>query len=191
MKTITEPAVMVNQGTRLHLRRASMDDQHEFTELAAASKNFHEPWIYAPATATEFAQYMRYYSREDAEFLLLCRRESGVIAGFVTISDMVGAPYWRAVVGYGVFAPSRRRGYMLEGLKLAVQFVFEHLGLHRLEADIQPANEASVAFIRRAGFRYEGFSPGFIQIGGRWHDHERWAITADMVSEALETQSSV
>ena len=55
---------------------------------------------------------------------------------------------------------------------------FRSLKLHRLEANIQPANAASIALVRACGFSKEGYSPRYLKIGGRWRDHERWAILA-------------
>jgi ribosomal-protein-alanine N-acetyltransferase len=68
---------------------------------------------------------------------------------------------------------------MSEGLELLLRHVFRSLRLHRVEANIQPANAPSIALVRRAGFRLEGRSPRYLKIGGRWRDHERWAITRE------------
>ncbi len=68
---------------------------------------------------------------------------------------------------------------MREGLELLLRHSFRGLGLHRVEANIQPENNASVALVRGAGFRLEGLSKRYLKVGGRWRDHERWAITAE------------
>lgn len=65
---------------------------------------------------------------------------------------------------------------MTEALQLMLRYAFEKLKLHRLEANIQPANVASIALVKRAGFSREGFSRRYLKVCGRWRDHERWAI---------------
>jgi len=76
-------------------------------------------------------------------------------------------------------AAHRGQGYMSEALDLVLHEAFVTLGLHRLEANIQPANRGSLALARRAGFVLEGFSPGYLKIAGEWRDHERWALRSE------------
>ena len=72
---------------------------------------------------------------------------------------------------------------MREGMELVLDLAFGRLGLHRIQANIQPGNEASIALVRGAGFRREGFSPRYLMIGGQWRDHEQWAITVEDLGE--------
>ena len=67
---------------------------------------------------------------------------------------------------------------MRAGLSQVVRYAFSSLKMHRLEANIQPENIASIALVRSCGFLKEGYSPKYLKIGGRWRDHERWAILA-------------
>ena len=71
---------------------------------------------------------------------------------------------------------------MTEALGSAISYAFGELGLHRLEANIQPANHASIALVRRLGFQNEGYSPRYLRINGEWQDHERWALLGDRES---------
>ena len=68
---------------------------------------------------------------------------------------------------------------MFEGVCLAIVYAFNDLNLHRLEANIQPENQASINLVQRLGFEKEGFSPQYLKINGEWRDHERWALTAE------------
>jgi ribosomal-protein-alanine N-acetyltransferase len=67
---------------------------------------------------------------------------------------------------------------MTEGVRQVVRHAFKELGLHRLEANMQPKNHASIALARACGFSHEGYSPQYLKSRGRWRDHERWAIVA-------------
>jgi [ribosomal protein S5]-alanine N-acetyltransferase len=81
-----------------------------------------------------------------------------------------------AYLGYYIGERYAGQGYMSEGIALMLQYAFKQLKLHRLEANIQPGNSASIALVKRAGFVREGYSRRYLKIGGRWRDHERWAI---------------
>ena len=60
-----------------------------------------------------------------------------------------------------------------------VSTAFADLGLHRLEANIQPDNARSLALVQRLGFSREGYSPQYLMVDGQWRDHERWAVRAE------------
>jgi ribosomal-protein-alanine N-acetyltransferase len=132
--------------------------------------------IAAPRTAVEFDAYLARSRREDHESLLVFRREDDALVGVIDLSRIARGNFQSAYLGYRIGAPYARQGTMTEALALAVRHAFRTLRLHRLEANIQPENEASIRLVRRLGFVREGFSRRYLKIGGRWRDHERWAL---------------
>ena len=97
----------------------------------------------------------------------------------VTLSEIVTGAFQNAYLGYYGMAALAGHGLMTEAVGLAAAHAFEALGLHRLEANIQPGNQRSLVLVRRLGFRLEGFSPRYLRVSGEWCDHERWALLAD------------
>lgn len=98
--------------------------------------------------------------------------------GVISITNIVMGVFRSGYLGYYVFAGFERNGFMCEGLTLVLRYAFKSLKLHRLEANIQPKNHASIALVRSCGFRQEGLSQRYLKVGGRWCDHQRWAILA-------------
>ena len=164
---------------RVYLRGPVRRDRDEFISLMRKSRSFHRPWATAPTDDARFEAYLSDSGRADFEAMLVCRTEDGAIVGFFNLSQIARGSLQSAYLGYAVGKPYAGRGYMREGLELVLQRAFEVLGLHRVEANIQPDNHASIALARGAGFRREGFSPRYLKIAGRWRDHERWAVLAD------------
>ena len=101
------------------------------------------------------------------------------LVGVVTVSEIVRGQFQNAYLGYYVFESFRRRGLMTAAVALVVTKAFRKLRLHRVEANIQPANVASIRLVRRLGFRKEGLSRRYLKINGKWRDHERWAVTRE------------
>ena len=122
---------------------------------------------------------MRRLGKPSHEGRFVVLRESGDLVGVINVSEIVRGPFRSAYLGYYAFVPHAGRGYMTEGLTLALRWAFRGLYLHRVEANIQPGNEASRALVRGLGFRREGFSRRYLKVAGRWRDHERWALVAE------------
>ncbi len=166
-------------GERVYLRAPTRGDQCEFLDLMQASRRFHRPWASAPTDPDRFTAYLTDSTRPDFEAMLLCRREDGAILGFFNLSQIVRRSLQSAYLGYAVGQPHAGQGFMGEGIQLVLRRAFLDLRLHRIEANIQPGNHASIALARGAGFRREGFSPRYLKIDGHWRDHERWAILVE------------
>ena len=166
-------------GARVGLRVLTREDRVEFLALARESRRLHRPWTYPPERADQFDELYNRSRREDFLCLLACEVESGAITGIFTISQIVRGAFQSAYLGYYAHERHAGQGLMGEALEQVLDHAFRSLGLHRIEANIQPGNTPSIALARGAGFRLEGFSPRYLLIGGRWRDHERYAITAD------------
>lgn len=158
------------------LRAPSARDEAEFLDLVRKSRRLHRPWVSPPATPDRFRRYLRRCKEPNFCGMLVCRREDGRIVGVINISEIVRGVLQSAYVGYWAGAPFAGQGHMARGLALALRHAFRGLGLHRLEANLQPGNVRSRRLAKGAGFRKEGFSRRYLKIGGRWRDHERWAI---------------
>jgi [ribosomal protein S5]-alanine N-acetyltransferase len=178
-RSAMNPTPQTRRGARLSLRSPRADDEREFLALVASSHQLHGGWVSPPGDAEKFATYLQRSERDDFAALLLVRNEDGALLGAVNLSQIYRGVFLNAYLDYWIGEPFARQGYMREGLALALDHAFGPLGLHRLEANIQPDNTASKALVRSLGFRLEGFSPKYLKIGGRWRDHERWAILSE------------
>ena len=179
-------APYLRSSGRVGIRHPRREDRDAFFELRRASEALHRPWEptvepgrdpYSEEAWEEFlaghglaARRMRY---------LCCRLEDGALLGLCNVNEIVRGVFQSAYLGYWIGAPYARQGYMREGLALVVAHAFEELGLHRLEANIQPTNAASIALVSSLGFQLEGYSERYLKISGAWRDHERWALLAD------------
>jgi ribosomal-protein-alanine N-acetyltransferase len=164
--------------SRIRLDRLSLDDEAEFIGASRRSRVLHRPWVAPAATPAAFRAYVARMSEPSQNAFVVRRRDNDALIGVITISNVVMGPFRSAYTGYYAFAPHAGEGYMREALQAIVRHAFGVMKLHRLEANIQPGNRASIALAKACGFRKEGFSPRYLKIGGRWRDHERWAIVA-------------
>jgi ribosomal-protein-alanine N-acetyltransferase len=165
----------------VHLRPPRLSDEADFLAAVRRSRRLHRGWVSPPSTAAAFREYLGRSKRDDFRALFVCRKDTGVIAGVFNISQIFYGSFQSAYLGFYAFAGYEGQGLMREGLELTLRVAFGKLRLHRLEANIQPANGRSIALVKSLGFRMEGFSPHYLKIAGRWRDHERWAILREQV----------
>ena len=162
--------------SRVYINKIHSGDRKEIIELANSSIGLHQPWISAPINSSMFKQYFKRISQNDHEGIAIRLEADNQIVGVININNIVRGSFLSASLGYYVSKLHQGHGYMTEALNAVTQFAFRNMGLHRVEANIQPSNQRSKNLVQRCGFEFEGLSKKFLYINGEWKDHERWAI---------------
>lgn len=161
---------------RVRLERPSARRERDFLAAALRSRTLHRGYVVTAATPDEYRRYLTCVRRANQESFFVVDAESGELAGVININDIVRNSELSGRLGYYAFVPHAGKGAMREGLVLVIERAFREVGLHRLEANIQPGNDRSIALVESLCFRREGTARGFLKIGTRWRDHERWAL---------------
>jgi [ribosomal protein S5]-alanine N-acetyltransferase len=162
--------------SRVVLRGPTARDAAAWCALIAASRRFLAGRASTDARPEAYRAYLTRSRSPNAHFRLIWRAADRTLLGSINLSEIVRGTFQSAYLGYYLGAAFAGQGYMSEALALMLREGFGQLRLHRIEANIQPDNPASIALVRRAGFQQEGYSPRYLKLGGRWRDHERWAL---------------
>ena len=174
----------VLQGNGVVLRYPQMSDYAQWSALRGESRDFLSAWepVWAPdeLTRTAFRHRLRRYQREIRNDLaypfLVFRKHDNVLMGGVTLTNVRRGVTQSAAIGYWIGVHHARHGHMYAALRTMLPFVFELLGLHRLEAACIPENVASRNLLLKVGFREEGRARRYLQINGEWRDHILFAL---------------
>ncbi|HYA79170.1 MAG TPA: GNAT family protein [Candidatus Nitrosopolaris sp.] len=169
---------------RVTIRPPTLRDWPAFQAAVRRSRALHHPWVSPPDTRKKFEAYVKRMASDSHRGFLVVLRESGAFVGAIHLNNIIRGPLRGAFLGYYAFAPHAGKGLMGEGMRLVLKPAFQKLKLHRLEANMQPGNRASIRLARSCGFVREGFSRRYLKVGGRWRDHERWAILAENLPRA-------
>jgi ribosomal-protein-alanine N-acetyltransferase len=179
-------------GVEITLRPLTLADSHTFQSVRRANASWLEPW---DATAPDadsppktFEELLAQYEADAlaGRALPLVVEVDGRLVGQVNAGTIVLGSFRSCSVGYWV---SRTvAGQMVT--PTAVALVGDHLmrvnALHRIEVNIRPENTASLAVVRKLGFRSEGRRPHYLHIAGAWRDHLSFALTTeDLAGETL------
>lgn len=175
MWPLPDPPAPLRRTRRLLLCTPTSADEAEFLAAVRASRALHRPWVAPPDTPERYQRFVQQSTPPAHHAFVLRHRQSGALVGCVNLSNVVMGAFCSGYLGYFAFAGHERQGLMTEGLGAVLRQAFGPLKLHRVEANIQPGNAASLALVRACGFQREGLSPRYLRINGRWRDHERWA----------------
>lgn len=165
---------------RLILKSIDASNTIQVLEYVMKNKEFLEKW--------EVVRNADYYTAQTQKELLISDKlnidkgllvkvwmfkidEPDKIIGSITLSNIVKGPFLSCHLGYRLDHEEINKGYMTEGIKCMIDYAFDVLQLHRIEANIMPRNEASLKVVQKLGFYHEGLAPKYLKINGIWEDH--------------------
>jgi ribosomal-protein-alanine N-acetyltransferase len=175
---------------RLTLVPFGPEHRSEFVRVLEVSREHFRPWFprldldRPPEQA--FEEDLERAERGAAmgtDVRLVGLLDDGAIAGFFALSQIFKRSFQNAYASWSVAADQIGRGLATEGVLglLDVAFSAEPggVGLHRVQANVIPANLASVRVAEKAGFRLEGVAKRYLKINGLWQDHAMFAKTSE------------
>jgi ribosomal-protein-alanine N-acetyltransferase len=139
-----------------------------------------EPFHSEGYFAEKFWREQLISSREeflDGVSLKLVLFADGRVIGGCNFTNIVRRAFQACYLGYGIDYRFEGKGLMYEGLKAAIDYVFNEMKLHRIMANYIPTNERSGKLLRRLGFNIEGYARDYLLIDGRWQDHILTSLT--------------
>ncbi|WP_193367330.1 GNAT family N-acetyltransferase [Pelagibius marinus] len=181
------PQAIRLEGPRVFLVPPRMSDWKAWAGLREESRGFLTPWEPTwPHDALgrhAFRRRLRAYNQEWRQgtgfSFLVYRLSDSTLMGGVTLSNVRRGVAQAASMGYWIGERFARQGFMSEAVSAVVEFAFEELALHRVEAACLPHNDASRSLLLKVGFRQEGYARQYLRINGKWQDHLLFEMLRD------------
>lgn len=171
----------------LRLRTLRMRDAKHLERLILGNREWLRPWEATnPVGPNSFdirGQVRGLIKQMDAQQgLPFVIEVDGEILGQLNVANILYGSVSSAVIGYWIAPEAAGKGAVPTAVALATDYLFQEVGLHRVEIDIRPENMASLRVVEKLGFRYEGLKERYIHINGAWRDHYVFALTHEEVT---------
>lgn len=174
-------------GDKIFIRFLEEVDAEAMCDLYIQNKDFFQK--YSPTRHDDFYTYewqcesiknsTRQRENDERYLFGVFLRDTETLIGNVTLSEVLRGPLQSCFIGYSLDQRHNGKGYMAEAVRLALDFAYNHLLLHRIEAGAMPHNLASIRVLEKAGFQKEGIARKNVKINGVWEDHQVLAIVSD------------
>ena len=174
----------------ISLRIIRHRDAKTIERLVLSNREWLRPWEatnpHGP-TSFDFKAQIRSLLRalensEGIPFVILYKDE---IVGQLNVANILHGSVSSCVIGYWIAPEVAGLGITPTAVALAMDYMFKVVGIHRVEIDIRPENEASIRVVEKLGLRYEGLKENYIHINNDWRDHYVFALTSDEVSSGV------
>lgn len=183
------------ETSRLILRTLDEKDIPGLLDFYERNRNFLKPWIpkyeagyYTPEYQLKKLEFEKELRRSGGEFrfLIYKKDEPEKNIGNISVSCILRGVIQSAFLGYSIDEKENGKGFATEAVKKIIEFAFGEIRLHRLEANVIPANNASIRVLKKLKFVKEGYSRNYLKIDDKWQDHIRFAIINDNYETVVE-----
>lgn len=163
-------------------------DAQAVVDYLSRNRRFHDPWFPSrDDTVFSLANQKKLLCQELADFeagralpLWLYKKDQpGRIIGRFILSSIIRGAFQSAILSYHLDESVQGTGLACEAGHSVVDLAFDVFGLHRIEANILPGNDRSIALVQRLDFELEGLSGRYLQIAGQWADHLHFVRLSD------------
>ncbi|MFS1512089.1 GNAT family N-acetyltransferase [Chengkuizengella sp. SCS-71B] len=171
---------------RLILKIIDESYAEKVVEYLNKNKEFLTPW--SPLVNEEFYT-VQFQSRKLKEDLTNIKDKSMLkvwifkkeddteeIIGSISLNNIVRGVFQSCHMGYQLSQQEINQGYITEAINKVIEYAFNELQLHRIEANIMPRNKASLRAVEKLGFESEGLAKKYLKINGKWEDHIHMVI---------------
>lgn len=172
------------EGHAIYLRPLTVSDAHDSLRLQNDNRAFFEQFsmirehsFYTLESQVEQIKRHEENRKNDQEYYFgLFQKENNKLIGTISLFQVMRGSLQSAVIGYFLDHHHNGKGYATEAIKALVDYAFEELDLHRIEAGVMPRNLPSQRVLEKAGFHREGIARKNVNINGIWEDHQVLAI---------------
>ena len=162
------PVIESSRVRLRHIENADIDSLYDIFSDAEAMRFFGSPPFAERADAVNYlADINENFQKKTLFQWGIALNSDNKIIGTSTIFS-VDERNRRAEIGYALNREFWGKGYITEALNSLFRFAFEELKLHRIEADVDPRNNASIKILEKFGFQKEGYL------------RERWIVQGEM-----------
>lgn len=159
-----------------YLRNKEYLEAYEPKREAAFFTLAHQETLLEQAmTAADYKAAFRFYC--------FAKTDEQTVIGCIGLSHITWGNFLSCSLSYNLDAGHADKEYMVQAMSAVVQYAFETLCLHRIEANIMPRNIISRQLLETCGFAEEGFSPQYLYVNGVWEDYIHMVLLNEALSQ--------
>jgi [ribosomal protein S5]-alanine N-acetyltransferase len=175
--------VTMQYSKNITIKLLTLEDANQFLQLELDNREFFQnfgidrnPEYYTLDVQKDIINQRIEKAKQDTEYYFgIYKTDNNELIGSIGIFQVQRGPLQRAIVGYSLSQKHNGKGYSTEAVKEVVDYAFNTLQLHRLEAGVMPHNIGSIRVLEKAGFEKEGLTRKNVKINGKWEDHYLFA----------------